>query len=108
MISTIIPSSFYTTLFSRNVFSDSLIGSAIGSISAGNPVTSYILGGELLKRGVSLIAVTAFIVAWVTIGVIQFPTEAAILGRRFALLRNVSSFVFAILVGAGTVAILGL
>ena len=107
LISTIIPKSFYTLVFSKNVILDSLIGSLVGSISIGTPITSYIFGGELLNQGISLIAVTAFLVAWVTVGVIQLPAEAAILGKRFAFLRNLTAFIFAILVAVITVLILG-
>ena len=85
---------------------DGLIGSVFGSISAGNPITSYIIGAELLKEGVGLFAVTAFLVAWVTVGIIQLPAEAAILGKKFALTRNLISFILAILVSLATVTIL--
>jgi uncharacterized membrane protein YraQ (UPF0718 family) len=64
---------------------------------------SYIIGGELLKDGVSLFAVTAFIVTWVTVGLLQLPAEAAILGRQFAIFRNILSFILAILVSIVTV-----
>jgi len=107
LISAIIPKSFYTTVFSQNSFLDSFIGSLIGSISAGNPITSYIFGGEMLSQGVGLIAVTAFLVSWVTMGIIQLPAESAILGKKFAILRNVTAFVFAIIVAIITVLILG-
>ena len=107
LISILIPKSFYTTIFSKNIFLDSIIGSLIGSISAGNPITSYILGGELLSQGVGLVAVTAFLVAWVTVGIIQLPAESTILGRKFALIRNISSFILAIIVAIITVFILG-
>lgn len=107
LISTLIPKSFYTAIFSKNAFLDSIIGSLIGSISAGNPITSYIFGGELLTQGVSLIAITAFLVAWVTVGIIQLPAEATILGKKFALLRNISAFILAILVAIITIIILG-
>jgi len=107
LISTLIPKSFYISLFFKNVFLDSLIGSIIGSILAGTPITSYILGGELLKQGVSLTAVTAFLVAWVTVGLVQLPAESMMLGRRFAILRNIISFVFSIIVAILTVVILG-
>ena len=107
LISAIIPKSFYTTVFSKNSFIDSFIGSLVGSISAGNPITSYIFGGEMLSQGVGLIAVTAFIVSWVTVGLIQFPAESAILGKRFALLRNLTAFIFSIIVAIITVLILG-
>ena len=91
------------SLFAGQVLRDTLIGTLIGSILAGNPITSYVIGGELLKGGVSLFAITAFIVAWVTVGVVQYPAEAGVLGRRFATLRNLLSFILAILVSIATV-----
>jgi len=105
LISILIPSSFYTTIFSNNLLLDSLIGSLIGSVSAGNSITSYILGGELLTQGVSLMAVTAFLVAWVTVGIVQLPAESAILGKRFAFLRNITAFFLSIIVAIITVLI---
>jgi len=108
LIVKIIPESFYSSVFSNSIISDSIIGSFVGSISAGNPITSYILGGELLSQGISLIAVTAFLVSWVTVGVIQFPAESAIFGNRFAFIRNITAFVFAIIVAMVTVLIMGL
>jgi uncharacterized membrane protein YraQ (UPF0718 family) len=98
-----VPSSIVSTVFTSELFRDTIFGSMIGSISAGNPITSYIIGGELLKEGVSLFAVTAFITAWVTVGVIQLPAEASTLGKRFALLRNALSFLFSLLVAVATV-----
>lgn len=90
-------------IFSGDPLRDTPVGALVGSISAGNPITSYIVGGELLKRSVSLYAVTAFIVAWVTVGVVQYPAESALLGTRFALLRNILSFILSILVAIATV-----
>ena len=104
----LIPKSVYSYLFSKNIFFDSVIGSALGSILAGNPITSYILGGELLNQGVSLVAVTAFIVAWVTVGIVQLPAEIMLLGKKFAITRNITAFIFAIIVALLTVTIMGL
>ena len=106
LISTIIPKDFILIIFKNNLFSDPLVGSIFGSIFAGNPVVSYIFAGELLKQEISLIAVTAFIVSWVTVGIIQVPAEIAILGKKFTLLRNISAFIFAIIVAILTVLIL--
>jgi len=106
LVSVLIPKSFYTIVFSKNIFIDSIIGSLVGSISAGNPITSYIFGGELLAQGVSLLAVTSFLVAWVTVGLIQLPAESAILGKKFALLRNFTAFILAIMVAIITILIL--
>ncbi|MEJ2308101.1 MAG: hypothetical protein P8Z31_02250 [Gammaproteobacteria bacterium] len=94
--------------FGRNATLDAVIGALIGSISAGHPVSSYLLGGELLNKGVSLVAVTAFLVSWVTVGSIQLPAEAVSLGWRFALLRNLLCFLSSILVALLVVAALAL
>jgi uncharacterized membrane protein YraQ (UPF0718 family) len=108
LISNLIPKSFYSNIFRDNFFVDAILGSVIGSISTGPPITSYILGGEFLKEGVSLIAVTAFMVAWVTVGIIQFPAESMILGMKFAVVRNVTSFIFSIVVAIITVIVFNL
>lgn len=104
----IIPRSFYKSLFGGNLLLDSLTGDLLGSFLMGNPVTGYIIGNELLKSGVSLVAVTAFLVAWVTVGIVQSPAEAMILGRRFALFRNISAFFMAIIVAIATVSLVGI
>ncbi len=79
-------------------FTDGLIGAGIGSVSIGNPLVSYVLGGALLDQGISLMAVTALIVSWVTVGSIQLPAEIQTFGARFALLRNGLSFICAIII----------
>jgi uncharacterized membrane protein YraQ (UPF0718 family) len=89
-----IPNSFYVSVLGRNMVWDAFVGNIIGSIAAGNPTTSYVLGGELLDRGVSLVAVAAFLVAWGTVGVVQLPAEAKALGKKFALVRILVCFIF--------------
>jgi len=96
------------SIFSGSVGLDTLWGACFGSILAGNPINSYIIGGELLGLGVSMFAVTALIVAWVTVGLVQMPAEIAALGRKFAIVRNSVCFVFAILVAIPTAIIFNL
>ena len=103
-----IPKEFYSKIFTGNNLIDSLIGAIIGSISAGNPINSYIVGGELLNQGIGLIAVTAFILTWVTVGIVQLPAESLMLGKKFAIYRNILSFITAIVVSILTVLILQL
>lgn len=100
---TFVTTRMLSAVFTGELLRDTAIGSLMGSISAGNPVTSYIIGGELVKENVSLIAITSFIVAWVTVGIIQLPAEAAILGGRFACSRNVLGFIFSILISIATI-----
>ena len=103
-----IPKSAFVLLFKGNYFLDSVMGSALGSVLAGNAVTSYILGGELLSQGVSLLAVTAFLVAWVTVGLVQLPAESILLGKKFAITRNITSFIFSIIAAILTTIVVSL
>ncbi|OPL11725.1 MAG: hypothetical protein AVO39_05190 [delta proteobacterium MLS_D] len=91
------------SVFQGNAFLDSLYGACLGGLFAGNPINSYVIGGELLKYGISLFAVTAFIVSWVTVGLVQLPAEMAALGKKFALLRNAASFLMVVPVAMFTV-----
>ncbi len=82
------------SLFRGNsLFVDTLLGTLTGSIAAGNPIVSYLLGGELLDNGISLYAVTAFILSWVTLGFVQLPAELEVFGGKFTLYRNILSFI---------------
>jgi hypothetical protein len=98
LLNAAIPPATYAGIFTGNVLIDPLLGAAFGSMAAGNPITSYIIGGELIAVRVSLTAVTAFILSWVTVGLISLPAEMEILGRRFAVIRNLVSFVFSIVI----------
>ncbi|MGD8999552.1 MAG: hypothetical protein PVF75_03985 [Granulosicoccaceae bacterium] len=93
---TVFPEQISAGLFGSSDVLDALIGASLGSVAAGHPLASYLLGGELLKGGVSLVAVTAFIVSWVTVGVVQLPAEVLMLGARFAIYRNVICFFSAV------------
>jgi len=86
------PQQLAADLFGGHAMLDATVGASVGGIAAGHPIASYVLGGELRHAGVSLIAVTAFIVSWVTVGVVQLPAEALMLGTRFALYRNIVCF----------------
>ena len=94
----IISQEMISSLFSGDMLRDTALGSIIGSVSAGNAATSYLIGGELIEDGVSFFAVTSFIVAWVTVGIIQLPAEAAFFGKRFAIARNCISFILCFIV----------
>jgi len=107
LFNTLVSVSSYQLLFRGTVF-DPVIGSALGSVIAGNPVTSYIISGDLLKQGIGLLTVTAFLTAWVTVGVVQLPFEIQFFGKKFALVRNLSAFVLSLVVASFTVFLINL
>lgn len=103
LIIEIFPKQLSSELFGKNNLLDAVTGSTIGGVAAGHPLVSYLLGGELLSSGVSLFAVTALIVSWVTVGVVQLPAEALMLGKQFALYRNLISYLASIVLAICTV-----
>ncbi len=102
-----IPKDIYSMVFTGTLL-DPIIGAFFGSIFAGSPITSYVAGGELLDSGVSLLAVTAFLVSWVSVGIIQIPAESMLLGKKFAIVRNIVAFFCSIIVAIVTVFVVNL
>ena len=92
-----------SSLFVSNDFIDTIIGTSLGAVLTGNPMVSYILGGELRDAGVSILAVTAFILSWVTLGLVQLPAELEIFGLRFTFYRTLFTFIINIIVSFATV-----
>lgn len=92
----LLPGEAISRLFGHGGGLDVWIAAALGSVAAGSPIAGYVLGGELLARGASLAAVTALLVSWVTVGIVQLPAEALLFGWRFAVVRNVVSFLLAV------------
>jgi uncharacterized membrane protein YraQ (UPF0718 family) len=103
LINNAIRPEFYARVFTGRRLIDPVVGALIGSVAAGNPLTSYIIGGELLQQGVGMLAVVAFMLAWVTVGIVQLPAESIMLGKRFALVRNGVSYLFAVIIALLTV-----
>ena len=108
LLNTFVSKNLLAELFSGNVMLDTLLGACFGSILAGNPINSYIIGGEMLQYGISLFTVTALIITWVTVGLVQLPIEIATLGKRFALLRNGICFILSLPIAIITVFIVNL
>ncbi|MDX2510628.1 MAG: NifB/NifX family molybdenum-iron cluster-binding protein [Desulfobacterales bacterium] len=92
-----VPQQTLLSLFSGSALQDSFWGACIGSSLAGNPVNSYVIGKSLFSIGVGLSGVTALMLAWVNVGLIQLPVESKALGIRFALIRNIAGFVVAVM-----------
>ena len=76
-----------------------LIGGLVGAIAIGPPLASYPIAGSLLANGAWPPAVAAFIMSWISVGVVTLPFEASIFSWRFALLRNGLTLIAALFCG---------
>jgi len=98
LFQTYITPSMLSNLFGFSDISDTLIGTFTGAISSGNGAVSYVVAEGLKAQGVSIYALSAFILAWVTLGFIQIPAESSIFGVRFTLIRNILALFSTILI----------
>ncbi len=76
-----------------------LLGGLIGAVSIGPPLASYPIAGSLLSNGAWPPAVAAFIMSWISVGVVTLPFEAKIFSWRFALIRNGLTLIAALFSG---------
>jgi len=94
-------------VFTGNAVGDAAWGAFFGSILAGHPVNSYVVGRALQDGGVSLVAVAAVLYTWVSVGLVQLPAEISALGARFAVTRNAMALLLAIPVALITMILVG-
>ena len=86
---------------------DTLVGTLAGAISMGQGMISYVVAEGLLEQGVSHYALSAFILAWVTLGFVQLPAEASVFGLKFTFYRNVLTLISTIIIAYATVLTVG-
>ena len=96
-----------STFFGHGSLVDTLAGTLAGAISMGQGMISYVVAEGLMEQGVSHYALSAFILAWVTLGFVQLPAEASIFGVRFTFYRNVLTLLSTIIVAYATVLTVG-
>ncbi|KXB06360.1 permease [candidate division MSBL1 archaeon SCGC-AAA382A20] len=75
-----------------------LVIGCIGAIIHIPSLVAFPLTASLLESGASVMAAAAFITTLTMIGTVYLPVEIRILGKKLALLRNVLSFMVAIII----------
>ena len=72
----------------------------IGSVSILPGFIAYPLSGILVQTGVSLSVIAVFITTLKMVGILTIPIEKRYFGLKVAIIRNLLSFIGAIVVGA--------
>jgi len=96
-----------STFFGHGSLVDTLVGTLAGAVSMGQGMISYVVAEGLLEQGVSHYALSAFILAWVTLGFVQLPAEASVFGLKFTFYRNILTLISTIIVSYATVLTVG-
>ena len=78
-----------------------VIGAIVGSITLIPSIVALPLAGSIYSAGATSMAVAAFITTLNMVGVVTAPLEIEQLGKRYTLVRNGLSFVFALIIAIG-------
>lgn len=78
-----------------------VVGAVVGSITLIPSIVALPLAGSIYSAGATSMAVAAFITTLNMVGLVTAPLEIEQLGKRYTLVRNGLSFIFAILIAVG-------
>ncbi|MFB1487458.1 MULTISPECIES: hypothetical protein [unclassified Thiocapsa] len=98
LITQLLPDQPLQRFFGNNPALDALVGAVVGGLAMGQVFVGYLVGGELVRNGLSLATATALIVSWATVGLTFLPYEMRAYGNRFAILRNLLAFVSTLMI----------
>lgn len=75
-----------------------LAAAILGSVLFIPALISFPLAASLLKGGASIMSVAAFITTLTMVGIVTLPLELREMGKKITILRNVFSFIFAVII----------
>lgn len=82
----------------QNVFVATVVAAGFGTITLIPAFIAFPLIGTLSSAGLGIMPSVAFLTTLTMVGVATFPLEKKEFGSKFAITRNVLSFVFAIII----------
>jgi len=92
------PESIEQVLGDSRIFLTTVISGLVGSITLIPAFVAFPLIGSLADAGANIVPLVAFLTTLTMVGVVTFPLEKKEFGLKFALSRNVLSFLFALLI----------
>ena len=79
-------------------FSGIIFAGIIGAILHIPSLVSFPLVASLIESGASIMVAVAFITTLTMVGFVTLPLEIKVLGKKFAILRNLFSFIIALII----------
>ena len=92
------PEVIKNVLGESNPIISTVFSALIGSITLIPAFVAFPLVGSLVDAGASIVPAVAFLTTLTMVGVVTFPLEKQEFGVKFATVRNIFSFVFAIII----------
>jgi len=94
------PESIKSVLGSENTVLATLVAAVAGSVTLIPAFVAFPLVGSFVDVGASIVPAVAFLTTLTMVGIVTFPLEKKEFGFKFAVIRNVFSFVMALLIAA--------
>lgn len=94
------PESIKSVLGSEDTTLATVIAAIAGSVTLIPAFVAFPLVGSFVDVGASIVPAVAFLTTLTMVGVVTFPLEKKEFGVKFALIRNVFSFIAALLIAA--------
>ena len=101
------PETIKNVLGSDNVLRSSLIAALVGSVTLIPAFVAFPLVGSFVDAGASIVPGVAFLTTLTMVGFVTFPLEKKEFGTKFAISRNILSFVAALVIAIFMGVILG-
>ena len=99
LVLTLIPSETIESLIgSESGFLAVVLSAVLGTITLIPAFVAFPLIGSLKSSGASIVTLTAFLTTLTMVGFLTMPLEIKTFGKKFTIIRNGVSFVFAILI----------
>jgi len=107
LILAIIPPNVIKDLLGNSsLFLSGVYGAIIGAITIIPAFIAFPLASSLFESGANLVGIAAFITTLTMVGIATLPIEIKHFGKKFAFVRNILSFILALLIALGMVIIL--
>ena len=102
LILAVIPQQYIQALLGgTSTLLSTVYAAVIGTITILPAFVAFPLSASLVERGAHVVAVAAFITTLTMVGFATLPIEIDYFGKRFALLRNGTSFLAALFIAVG-------
>ena len=92
------PETIKTVLGTSSTYISTFFSALVGSVTLIPAFVAFPLVGSLVDVGASIVPAVAFLTTLTMVGIVTFPLEKKEFGIKFAILRNLFSFGFAIII----------
>lgn len=98
MLTFVPPDTIKYYLGESNVLLSTIVSAFVGSITLIPAFVAFPLIGSLISVGANIIPIVSFLTTLTMVGFVTFPLEKREFGIKFALTRNLLSFIFAVII----------